>query len=500
MIRRDSYIENTKSTPIRYPTKAVKVAGDTYGGKVWQTDEWDSLNDYYIYKLYIPSHNPSKFDKDHKLLLYKTHEGNDNKSYYGTGCIVDTSQALACTPFRYADNDYQEFVYIILDKEGHQVVLQPSDLDDDMIYPSKELIGSQNVIDMDENKGLELRIVYPMEDYDGHEYSYDEIYIGLVYGNMNPLKLDGMLGDAYYGEPVWEPDPKIKTTTEIFQEMYGVTPSDIQYEIMVRDDDNIYTINSVFMDSLAAAYQMYNNLDTEWEYVIDTDVLGYIYLYNLRKSNISKDEIVTTTSKEEVDLVETEYQYPDDGIVSVDHENDTFTSFDQYSDNYYIQAQLTVYVDDEIFTIIKSQPLVVTPDIFLKIINNLSYTNIYNMNFNTPRLINRTVQQVYEMTARTDSKSNIIQPVFFRTQPTGTITIHPSVIENICINLDAYKSQVDTFVLKINNSSFQETGRTNNGIIFCVDGSVLGSMKSSGIYYILNEDGVLVTTGEYTAE
>ena len=80
------------------------------------------------------------------------------------------------------------------------------------------------------------------------------------------------------------------------------------------------------------------------------------------------------------------------------------------------------------------------------------------------------------------------------------MVFHPAVVENICINLDQYKAKVDKFVLKLEGCSFTEIGRTSAGVIFKIDGRSLPNMITSGLYYILNSSGELVTTGKYMYE
>ena len=123
-----------------------------------------------------------------------------------------------------------------------------------------------------------------------------------------------------------------------------------------------------------------------------------------------------------------------------------------------------------------------------------------DMNIIRPRFINKTIQQVVEMTAQTDSKSNIIQPVFFRSRELASIIVHPAVTENICINLDAYKAAVERFYIKIEGVAFYEIGRTESGVIFKISGNMLPGKLTNGTYYILNEDAELVTTGKYKYE
>lgn len=104
------------------------------------------------------------------------------------------------------------------------------------------------------------------------------------------------------------------------------------------------------------------------------------------------------------------------------------------------------------------------------------------------------------MTSQTDSKANIVQPVFFKSRDLANIIIHPEVTENICINLDAYKAKVTTFYIKIEGIVFPEMGRIEAGVIFKVQGNLLPGKTAGGIYYILDQDTNLVTTGKYTYE
>lgn len=121
-----------------------------------------------------------------------------------------------------------------------------------------------------------------------------------------------------------------------------------------------------------------------------------------------------------------------------------------------------------------------------------------NININA---VNKVFSQVIQMERPDDYKANIQKPVFVKVQPVGNITIHPAVTENIVINLDAYKNKVRVFSIKIKDQLFLEIGRIANGVIFKIVGSKLEFDKgtATGTYYILNDEGVLVTTGNYTA-
>ena len=118
------------------------------------------------------------------------------------------------------------------------------------------------------------------------------------------------------------------------------------------------------------------------------------------------------------------------------------------------------------------------------------------MNTNSFNVVNVIENKIVTLERPNEYKSNIVKPIFVKVQDADSIRIHKSVTENICINLDAYKNKVDSFVLKIGDTNFYEIGRINSGIIFKVIGTNV--QLDNGIYYILNNDGELVTTGKFT--
>ena len=78
--------------------------------------------------------------------------------------------------------------------------------------------------------------------------------------------------------------------------------------------------------------------------------------------------------------------------------------------------------------------------------------NVYNIN-----AVNKIEQKIVQLNHHNDSKSNILQPVFFRAIETRDIIIHPAVTETISLNLDTYKSKVDTFKIRIEEIDFIES-------------------------------------------
>ena len=118
-----------------------------------------------------------------------------------------------------------------------------------------------------------------------------------------------------------------------------------------------------------------------------------------------------------------------------------------------------------------------------------------DMDVNKYNVVNVIENKIVSVERPSDYKANIIKPVFIKVQDADSIRLHRSVTENIVINLDAYKNKVKAFILKIGDTNYYEIGRVNSGIIFKVVGSSLPD--ENGNYYILNDDGELVTTGKY---
>ena len=187
----------------------------------------------------------------------------------------------------------------------------------------------------------------------------------------------------------------------------------------------------------------------------------------------------------------------------------SFNSWDDYKEGLYIHMFLHICVEDDLDSsvlCISSNRLLLTQKLFKYLIkipdledNRINIDdipmNIYNIN-----AVNKIQQNVIQVERPDDYKANIIKPVFFRSQNLSSIVIHPAVTEQICINLDIYKSKVDSFILQVEDVSFVESGRNNSGVIFSIKGSSLPNTVTAGTYYILNQDSEVVTSGKYSYE
>lgn len=191
----------------------------------------------------------------------------------------------------------------------------------------------------------------------------------------------------------------------------------------------------------------------------------------------------------------------------VTREDLKFDSWEGYHEGMFIRAFLNIYLkptDEEAFIYLASNPIILTQELYRYLVGDNPMNKVYleavNMNNYTINAVNKVQQNVIQMERPDDYKANIIKPVFFRARELANLIIHPTVTEQICINLDQYKSKVDTFVIKIEETTFVEYGRTAAGVIFRIVGNKLPNEAQSGIYYILDTDGELITTGQYTYE
>ena len=172
-----------------------------------------------------------------------------------------------------------------------------------------------------------------------------------------------------------------------------------------------------------------------------------------------------------------------------------------YDESYYNYNARTLEVNENKRECISfvSNEIPITQELFSLFANGGSekIIDIEDMNITTYNVVNKIENKIIQVERPNESKSNIVQPVFFRSKDSEILTLHPLVTENISINLDDYKSKVDKFILQIGNSIFNQIGANSYGILFKITANTISPNVTSGTYYILNENKELVTTGKY---
>ena len=250
---------------------------------------------------------------------------------------------------------------------------------------------------------------------------------------------------------------------------------------------------------------MYNCDSTTavWEYVImDEENIFY---------SVRSIEYITTESFD----ISFDYSFGtgggdyDDDVQVIGH---VFDGWDSWKEGLYVRGSISFmqtpdsgdYEESDYvpFITVFSNKMTITQEMFSMMIEddtfptkiNLDALSMNNVNLTA---FNKIVKNVTVVTPTDSTKNHLIQPVFYQTRDLGKVTIHPSVTENIAINLDSYKPQVNRFKLQVEGIMFNEIGRTSKGIIFKVYGNMLPKEVDEGVMYILNQDNDLVTTGKY---
>ena len=260
---------------------------------------------------------------------------------------------------------------------------------------------------------------------------------------------------------------------EYLSETYNVNVEDVQlsYDLSLRNDDDIYFYNSV--SEIKELNYKFSNIDEigmsdferiSWEWVETYEQQNNSPLYLQAMCNI----YIKSTADEDFRL----FLYFKSNKIP-------FTS---ELCSYFVSPRSRIFDTLDDFWNIK------------KI--NLQYLN---MNYYSINAVNKTENIIKHFDyVSQDSKSNIIQPVFYQTHPLSSLVIHRDVNENIAINLDQYKSKVKRFKLKIGNAIISEAGRVKTGVIFIIKANQIAGVDSSGVYYVINEKNDVITSGNYT--
>ena len=222
----------------------------------------------------------------------------------------------------------------------------------------------------------------------------------------------------------------------------------------------------------------------------------------------NENDIYAGVESDELDMATDTYSFDKKDIASVN----SFNNGEGYKEGLFIVGSLDITTDDESVIYKLSNKIPLTEDLFRYIVNSGEFVDKYNYTINSVDLndvnmelinlnvINKIENKIIQVANSHDSKSNIVQPVFYRVSELGDLLLHTAVTENVCVNLDKYKSKVNSFYIQIGGVTFPEVGRVHSGVLFKIIGKQLGSLSERGIYYILDENQEMITIGKYTCE
>lgn len=260
---------------------------------------------------------------------------------------------------------------------------------------------------------------------------------------------------------------------EYLSETYNIDHIKLKYNLVIGNEDNLYIM--VESDKI-------DNFQTH-------------YIFN--KSNILNSQIIGNTmeSIEGVNVVSSvdiiyidEDGYEESLIYLLSNKIPLTPNIFRFFNSCKVKNDQNEYVDIYEFR-----------DKYDYVINNIKLNDV-DMNLFNITPINKIEQTIIQTGTPSDSKSNLINPVFFRTSQLANIVIHPSVTETICLNLDAYKSKVESFIIQIEGVNYVEIGRNKYGVLFKIVGRKLPKTVLNGTYYILDSNGEMITYGKYNYE
>ena len=442
-------------------------------GNVWEMNNNITINEYIpnnystsIVTLYFPQFSIETYKPKTKYALTLNTWVHGKEIVLGT-YILNRSDALA-TPklLNIYGNKYYEEIKV--------EVVNPWELmySDNWKDFRKYICGEYQ---FDDNYSLNsvgsiLNIsLYPVEEISQNKY----IQLNTCHGGQNSLKLsdynDDILNVKLYSnttnELIHNSEPAFicnvgfnniynQSLHDYIKETYGIENFRIEFELVIGNEDELYGIyNSGIVDGC-----------NEWLFkkseISKTFKNGIGWKEGISVS--SSVSIINEDNESLLNIISNKIPLTSDlfRYFVGDEENDGFFMSDGYK------------------------------------INNIKLNDVdmylYNVN-----AINKIENKIIQLDRPENSKSNIITPVFFSNQESSDIIIHPLVVENICINLDAYKSKVTNFILQIEGCGFIEIGRVASGVLFKVNGKMLPNKQTSGNYYIMDENNEMVTTGKY---
>jgi hypothetical protein len=418
-------------------------------------------------KVYFPQYSVDTFKKDttYMLTAYTYIHGKKIQ----LGCFeFKRKDCLACPPIKFGGmNEYYEYMdFKIADPFSIHFEDESVDI--------RRQLGEP---DRTNNTGSILYLCIDVVDYVDDHYIKNEEWNNC----QNGIQITD--SDILRLETKYDPDTNFLNMNIFYNKTYG----------------------NDFVDYIYETYGV-SNTALVWEYVIMDN--NDIYYEENSVTYMSKNNEYSFHYDFDMSFESGAYD-SDEGAVPL---GGVFKSFDDWKPGMYINSSVSFYerkefdgTDNSIpFITLLSNRIPITQEMFAEIIRDYSFpskidlTNL-NMDNITINTFNQISQETIIVPKPNDStKNHIMQPIFYQTRSLNETIIHPAVSENICINLDSYKSLVKRFILQVEGVTFKEAGRTNKGVIFKVIGSSLPKNSNEGTLYVLDQDLNLVTSGKYT--
>lgn len=415
-------------------------------------------------RLYFPDFSIDNYHSGHKYALTVNTWICGHKIILGT-YIITRHESLACDKFKkfFNENYYEYIDFPILDpldliysdnwSEWRKQVCGES-IDPSLINSVGSvlccslhpvMISDNDFIKLDGYTGGQNYINITQDSNDFLNLSISTNTNKSLNGERPSIQLNLNFNKYYEG-----------SLYEYLKETYGLNNCKIEYELIIGNETDIYSINN-------------------------SGKIDLINMYKFVKDEINKENFLNG-------LGWTSGIYIVGSANIIDLENNESVI--------YLLSNKLPFTENILKYFIKTDFI----DNNNNIINDINLDEL-NMNIMNINAINKIENKIIKIDRGvTDNKSNIYQTTFYRTTDTSNIVIRPEINENVCINLDSYKHLVKSFILQIEGIKFLEIGRIKSGVIFKVIGNHLPNKISSGRYYILNQDYEYITGGKYNYE
>lgn len=210
-----------------------------------------------------------------------------------------------------------------------------------------------------------------------------------------------------------------------------------------------------------------------------------------------------------IEVVDPDQNIPFTDWTGVDEEGNII---EYWKDGLMFTAFFSIYIEDEPAISIKSNNLPLTKDLYSILLqrkdgvpSEIDLNEIEDLNIiindktmTDINIVNKIEKNIVNIQRPSDYKSGIARPVFVKVYDNSdNIQVHPTVTENIGINLQKYKNMVKLFTLKIADTEFPEIGRIGVNVVFKVLAGSLPEDLVGGQYYILDDNKEVITFGNY---
>ena len=419
-------------------------------------------HDQSLIRLYFPQYSPDIYTGGLKYSLTISTWIAGHRIILGS-FIFDRMDALACPQEKlFINNKYYECVDFYI-PDPFSIIYS------DNWKKFRENICGETQYTNDTGSVLYFSL-QPIEKYEdiyikSNKYTGGQNSINLLSGTQGNMKLNLSTNilqslKSTTQEPVFELDITFNETykkdlKEYLSETYDIKNPKIKYSLVIGNENDLYAIHSKEIDNVSTHCEfeksllVQNNFNNWGGWKPGIQIIGSVDIID----SGNEETVLSLLSNSLPMTMELTKYFIGDGYI------------DKY--NYTINNVELKYVD----------------------------MNLYNIN-----AVNKIENKIVQMDNINDAKSNIIQPVFFRTFELSNIVIHKEVMETICLNLDVYKSKVSRFILQVEGIKFIEIGRNKYGVLFKIDGKKLPKKESQGNYYILDQDSEMITFGQYSYE